>query len=149
VVVSDEKMPGMSGSRFLSIVSQRYPDTVRIILTGNATLETAIRAINEGKIYRFLTKPCNELDLATTIRQALQLKDLVAKSRRLLEKSRCQSELLKELEKQHPEITATKSTPTNAIIMDEDIDTDLDRLVEEINKSLALRGRQRDHIHSD
>ena len=59
VVISDEKMPGMSGSEFLSIVRKKYPDTIRIILTGHADLEAAIRAINEGEIYRFFRKPCN------------------------------------------------------------------------------------------
>ncbi|MBW2059477.1 MAG: response regulator [Deltaproteobacteria bacterium] len=136
VVVSDEKMPGMSGSQFLTIVSQRYPDTVRIILTGHASLETAIRAINEGKIYRFLTKPCNEVDLAVTIRQALQLKDLMAKSRRVLEKARYQSAVLRELEEKHPGIARVKRTSSDAIIMGEETDSDLDRLMEEIKKSL-------------
>ena len=59
VVISDEKMPGMSGSEFLSLVRQKYPDTIRIILTGHGSLESAIRAINEGEIYRFFTKPFN------------------------------------------------------------------------------------------
>jgi response regulator RpfG family c-di-GMP phosphodiesterase len=63
VIVSDERMPGMSGSEFLAVARQQYPDTARIILTGQANLEAAIRAINEGAICRFLTKPCKEDDL--------------------------------------------------------------------------------------
>lgn len=82
VVVSDEQMPGMSGSELLAEVRRRYPDTVRMMLSGKATLEGAIRAINDGEIYRFFTKPCNELDLATTIRHALEQKDLVEANRR-------------------------------------------------------------------
>ena len=72
VVVSDEQMPGMSGSELLARVCREYPDTVRIILTGQASLEAAVRAINEGEIYRFLEKPCDAEELATAIRQALQ-----------------------------------------------------------------------------
>ena len=72
VVVSDEKMPGMSGSEFLFLVSQKYPDTVRMLLTGQASLDATIRAINQGEIYHCFTKPCNEADIATTIRQALK-----------------------------------------------------------------------------
>jgi two-component system probable response regulator PhcQ len=72
VVVSDEKMPGMSGSEFLAIVRRRFPGTVRIILTGHATLDSAIVAINKGEIFRFLTKPCNAAQLRETIREALQ-----------------------------------------------------------------------------
>lgn len=68
-------------------------------LTGHASLEVAIRAINEGQIYRFFTKPWNDVDLAITIRQALQQKDLIEESRRLLKIARHQSAILQELEK--------------------------------------------------
>ncbi len=74
VVISDEKMPGMSGTEFLTVVRQKYPDTIRMILSGNASFESAIQAINEGEIYRFFTKPCNVFDLAITIREALKKK---------------------------------------------------------------------------
>ena len=72
VVVADEQMPGMSGSQLLAVVSREYPDTVRIILTGQANLEAAVRAINEGRIYRFLEKPCDGQELAAIIGEALQ-----------------------------------------------------------------------------
>ena len=58
VVVADRQMPGMDGITFLAEVRHRAPDTVRIMLTGNADLEAAIRVVNEGNIFRFLTKPC-------------------------------------------------------------------------------------------
>jgi two-component system probable response regulator PhcQ len=133
-VISDEKMPGMCGSEFLSMVCNLYPDTIRIILTGHASLESAIRAVNEGEIYRFLTKPCNEVDLAITIRQALQQRDLLSTSRRLLQKIRFQSALLQELEKEHPGITNVKRTSTDAIVLDDDLDNDLDALITQINR---------------
>ena len=79
VVISDQEMPGMSGTVFLAAVRQRFPDTVRFILTGKATLDTAIQAINDGAISRFFNKPCNPVDLAVTIRQALQQKDKKAR----------------------------------------------------------------------
>ena len=84
VVVSDEKMPGMSGSELLASVASRYPDTVRIMLTGQASLEAAVRAINKGEIYRFLTKPWDGVDLVVTIRQALRLQQILAEGRRLV-----------------------------------------------------------------
>lgn len=77
VVVSDEKMPDMSGSEFLALVRQGYPHTMRIMLTGHPSLDTAVRAINKGEIYRFLTKPWNKGDLCTTIREAIQQKDFI------------------------------------------------------------------------
>jgi len=96
LIVSDEEMPGMSGTEFLARVAKQSPDTVRIVLTGHPTLPAALRAINEGKVYQFLTKPCNEIDLAITIRRALQQKDLLAKSRDLLEVTQRQSLLIDE-----------------------------------------------------
>jgi DNA-binding NtrC family response regulator len=74
VVVSDERMPSMLGSRFLGCVRDAYPNIVRIILTGEAGLSAAVRAINEGPLYRFLSKPLSSDELARTIRQALQIK---------------------------------------------------------------------------
>ena len=85
VVLSDEKMPGMSGTEFLAIVREKYPDTIRIILTGHASLESAIRAINEGEVYRFFVKPCNMVDLSTTIRHAIQHQELLKENKRLIE----------------------------------------------------------------
>jgi DNA-binding NtrC family response regulator len=57
VVVSDMRMPGMDGVQFLSKVKAQSPDTIRVMLTGNADMDTAVHAINEGSIFRFLNKP--------------------------------------------------------------------------------------------
>jgi two-component system probable response regulator PhcQ len=72
VVVSDDHMPGMSGIEFLAWVARTLPDTARIILTGNATTSTAIKAINDARVLRFFTKPCDVVELALVIRQALE-----------------------------------------------------------------------------
>ena len=122
VVISDEKMPGMPGSEFLAIVRQKYPDTIRMILTGYASLESAIRSINEGEIYRFFTKPFNVFDLAVTIRQALQQKDLMKETQRLLKVVKRQSAFIDEMEQQYPGITKVKRDAEGAIIIDEGID---------------------------
>lgn len=79
VVISDEQMPKIKGSEFLAKVHREYPKTIRIILTGQASLESAIRAINDGEIYRFLTKPCSVVELAKIIRKALLIKKLTNK----------------------------------------------------------------------
>lgn len=86
-IVADEQMPGMSGTELLAWAAQHYPDVVRIVLTGRATAETAIRAINEGAVYHFFRKPCDEVHLAVTIRKALEHKDLLAENRRLLQRN--------------------------------------------------------------
>lgn len=123
-VISDESMPGMSGSEFLAIVRQNYPDTVRIILTGHASLEAAIRGINEGEIYRFFTKPCSVVDLAITVRRALQQRELLKQSRKLLEVTKKQSALIESVEKKYPGITKIKTGASGEVIMDEDLGSD-------------------------
>ena len=85
VVVSDERMPGMTGSQFLAEVRKQWPNTIRMILSGQADLEAAVRAINEGEVFRFLLKPCHPTELQATILQGLQHKKLVTQSRRLLQ----------------------------------------------------------------
>lgn len=75
VVVSDERMPEMGGSQLLSLVRQHHPDTVRIILTGQASLNAAVDAINQAEIYRFLVKPCPPAALALCVEQAIEVKE--------------------------------------------------------------------------
>jgi len=62
VIVSDMRMPQMNGIELLNTVKQCAPDTVRIMLTGNADQQTAIDAVNPGEIFRFLNKPCQPED---------------------------------------------------------------------------------------
>jgi DNA-binding NtrC family response regulator len=131
VVVSDEKMPGMSGSDFLARVCRDYPDTIRIMLTGHASVEAAMRAINEGEIYRFFLKPCNQVDLILAIRQALHQKEEIEEGPSHRGGGKGQSGLLKELEKQHPGITKVKKDPSGATII-EDPGEDFETLMKEI-----------------
>lgn len=132
IVVSDEQMPGMSGCEFLTEVRRKYPTTIRMILTGQASIEAAIRAINDGEVYRFFTKPCNPEDLKVTLRQAVLQKQLVEKSRRLLEKYREQSSYLEELERTSPELLKIRCDADGAIIVS-DVDDDMEQLLNEIN----------------
>ncbi|MEM7431065.1 MAG: response regulator [Pseudomonadota bacterium] len=76
VVVSDMRMPQMDGAVFLAEVAQRWPDTVRMLLTGYAELSSAIEAINNGAISRYLTKPWQDEDLVLCIQQAVENKRL-------------------------------------------------------------------------
>ncbi|MGD9584154.1 MAG: EAL domain-containing protein [Lysobacterales bacterium] len=72
VVVSDQRMPGMSGTEFLSQVRALYPDTVRIVLSGYTDLSSVTEAINRGAIYKFLTKPWDDEDLRRQIQEAFR-----------------------------------------------------------------------------
>ncbi|MCH8537218.1 MAG: EAL domain-containing protein [Alkalimonas sp.] len=75
VVVSDQRMPGMSGTEFLSKVKAMYPHTVRLVLSGYTDLQSVTAAINEGAIYKFLTKPWDDKQLREEIRMAFLHQD--------------------------------------------------------------------------
>ena len=87
VVISDQRMPGMDGIQFLGEVKKRAPDTVRIMLTGNTDLTTAIKAVNEGSIFRFFTKPCPPEVMASAIEAGLKQYNLIRAERDLLEQT--------------------------------------------------------------
>jgi len=87
VVVSDMRMPGMDGAQFLSVVRKEWPDTIRILLTGQADLESAIAAVNHGNIFRFLTKPCSVKILADILDQGIRQYNLLTAEKELLEKT--------------------------------------------------------------
>jgi DNA-binding NtrC family response regulator len=72
LVVSDEHMPGLRGSDFLSWVAVEYPDIVRFVLTGQPDVPSAMRAINSGGVSRYFTKPCDVVELALAIRGGLE-----------------------------------------------------------------------------
>lgn len=86
VVVSDYRMPGMDGAEFLAEVRKATPDTLRILLTGQASLDGAIAAVNSGNVFRFLTKPCAPADLVGALDDAIDQARLVATDRDLLER---------------------------------------------------------------
>lgn len=87
VVVSDMRMPHVSGAVFLSRVREIAPDTVRMLLTGHADSESAMAAVNEGQIFRFLTKPCPSFQMQTHIEEAVKHHNLLTVERTLLEKT--------------------------------------------------------------
>lgn len=87
VIVTDMQMPGMDGVQFLAQVKEKSPNSIRIMLTGNADQHTAIEAVNEGNIFRFLTKPCPPEALAKALKAGLQQYRLVMAEKELLEKT--------------------------------------------------------------
>ncbi len=85
VIVSDMQMPNMNGVEFLQQAKEIAPDSVRIMLTGNADQETAVKAVNDGQVYRFLTKPCSTELLALTLENGLQHYQMIRSEKELLE----------------------------------------------------------------
>lgn len=85
IILSDMRMPGMNGAELLSRAKDCAPDTVRMLLTGQTDMDSAIRAVNEGQIFRFLTKPCEPSDLRAACEAAAEQHRLVTLERDLLE----------------------------------------------------------------
>lgn len=143
VIVCDERMPGESGSELFANVRHRFPNTIRIILTGHASLEAAVRAINEGEVYRFFLKPCDPTDLLFTIRRALDQKRLEKRARELLIEFRRQGALIEALEQDRPGLLRLELDESGAIVVGEDDAGDsVDDLLREIEVSIASQ-RQR------
>ncbi len=87
IIMSDMRMPGMDGATFLARCCVVAPDAVRLLLTGQADLEAAIHAINEGRIFRFMSKPCPPATLLATVAAALEQHRLITAERELLEQT--------------------------------------------------------------
>jgi two-component system probable response regulator PhcQ len=138
VVISDEQMPGMSGSAFLSAVRKQFPHTIRIILSGQASLEAAVRAINEGEVYRFFLKPCNPTDLIFTVQQALAHKRLEEQSRRLLREYQRQASTLARLGHNSPGLLLLDTDEEGAVVVDEsDGECDVKELLAQIERAMG------------
>ncbi len=73
VIITDQRMPEMTGVAFLEQVCELYPDTIRILLTGYSDISAVIEAVNKGKIFHYLNKPWNEEELDETIQRAYQI----------------------------------------------------------------------------
>ncbi len=84
VVISDQRMPHMTGVEFLEQVRLEFPDTIRMVLTGFSDVEAIIQAINNGQVFRYITKPWDETELRMTLENARNLYELKARNQQLL-----------------------------------------------------------------
>lgn len=84
VIISDQRMPGMSGSEFFSRVKGDFPDAMRLLLTGYADIQAVITAINDGNIFRYITKPWDPIELDTIVREAFERYRLIVQNRTLM-----------------------------------------------------------------
>jgi phosphoserine phosphatase RsbU/P len=85
LVITDQRMPGMTGIQFLEKIIPDYPDCIRFILTGFSDIEATIQAINNGRVYRYITKPWNKDDLQINIEKALEIYNLREQNKKLIE----------------------------------------------------------------
>jgi len=136
VVISDERMIGMQGSEFLALVRERYPDTVRIMLTGNATLEAAMRAVNQGEIYRFFIKPWDDTALMFAVQTAIEKFDLEAENRRLLRIIHHQALEMKVLEKRYPGISRVEKDEQGNLVLPDLDQEEIYRIMQECEQEV-------------
>jgi response regulator RpfG family c-di-GMP phosphodiesterase len=95
LVMSDARMPNMDGATLLAHIQQRYPDTIRIMLTGYADPSAIIKAINEGQIHRYISKPWHDEEMLLTLRQSLAYQHSERERLRLVQETWDQNEKLK------------------------------------------------------
>lgn len=97
VIITDQLMPGMSGAELLQRSLEYCPDAVRIVITGYPDIETAIASLNEGRAFRFFTKPLDAATLVDQVKRALGEQELERENRRLVDELRVKNDLLKGL----------------------------------------------------
>jgi two-component system probable response regulator PhcQ len=135
VIISDEMMPGMDGAALLAAVKERYPETVRMMLTGHASIQATMRAVNRGEIYRFFVKPWDDMELKLAIRSAMEKYDLEEENRRLLRTVKSQSREIKYLEQKYPGITELRRDADGAIRLEIDIsDAEIAAVIAQCNR---------------
>ncbi|MBF2047790.1 MAG: response regulator [Elainella sp. C42_A2020_010] len=94
VIISDQRMPMMSGTEFLSLTATQYPDTIRIILTGYTDVEDLVEAINSGKVFKYVTKPWDDEELKAVVRQAVDTHNVLKTRTQELRRTLRQESLL-------------------------------------------------------
>lgn len=119
LVISDNRLPNISGIDFLVKVRHLYPDTIRILITGYPDLDSAIQAINKGQVYRFITKPWGNEELKLMVNQALDYYDVLHDNRILLNIAKQQAEWLKIIHQRYPDVSAMEFNKSGVYIIDE------------------------------
>ncbi|MCP5498155.1 MAG: response regulator, partial [Leptospiraceae bacterium] len=103
VIISDQRMPEMNGTEFLSSVKSEFPDAIRLILTGYADIKAVIDAINAGNVFRYVTKPWDPVELDTIVNEAFEKYELTIRNRKLVEDLKTANELLEQRVKERTE----------------------------------------------
>jgi len=154
LIISDQRMPEMTGDQFLAEARKIAPDTMRVLLTGYADVDSIIEAINKGGIHRYFTKPWKDEDLLLQVRQVLEQYSLIQENRRLQDLTRRQNEELTELnsslEVKVREKTAEVVKKNEALIfLNQELETGLfntvkafGALTDRFNQTLAGHGRR-------
>lgn len=120
LILSDHLMPKMTGLELLKRCRLLYPDIGRVVLTGQAEMDTVIGAINDGEVFRFLRKPWDDDEVKLTIHLAVRQSRLEKENRRLLHLLKDQAKQIQSLERKHPGISSIQRDATGAILIDDE-----------------------------
>ncbi|MBD2082114.1 response regulator [Leptolyngbya sp. FACHB-17] len=126
VIISDQRMPMMSGTEFLSLTVSKYPDIIRIILTGYTDVEDLVEAINSGKVFKYVTKPWSDTELREVVKSAIDTHTLL----------KTRTEELRRTLQRESLLNAITSTIRSALSYDEILQT----IVETIGKNFEVSG---------
>ena len=119
LIISDQNMPEISGIDLLKLVMVKYPQIIRLMLTGTTDFEVSKEAINKGEIYRFFNKPFDDFEFLLSVKYALKNKCLEEENNKLKSSLTEKEERLKQLEIQHPGITKRERTSDGAFIIED------------------------------
>jgi DNA-binding NtrC family response regulator len=149
VVVSDDEMPGVTGVDFLTQIRSLYPSTMRLMLTGRATVERMTQAVNEGSVFRFLMKPCPSSVLVEAVHHALDHKLLIDRGCDAITAMRRQGAILRWIGEQHPGILSQAvQTVAGITLKAEDFQTatvvadEMQIQIEDANRALEPKPRR-------
>jgi signal transduction histidine kinase len=113
VVLSDQRMPEMTGVELLYQVRETHPDAIRLLFTGYADIDAVVDAINKGGVYRYITKPWDPQSLSTVVRDAVERRELIADRQRLFHELERKNQELQQANAELAEVSALKSSFIN------------------------------------
>ncbi|MDL1971162.1 MAG: response regulator [Candidatus Desulfofervidaceae bacterium] len=127
LIITDQRMPGMTGIELLKKITAKYPEVIKIILSAYSDLNVILEAINEVGVYKFILKPWNNEDFLLTVIRALEWKELIGENRSLQEEIKKRDAILAYWEQRYPGITKVKTDENGEVYIE--LDEDLGELL--------------------
>ncbi len=118
LIVTDQRMPGLTGIDLLKKITPKHPDIVKIILSAYSDLNVILEAVNEVGVYKFILKPWNNEDFLLTVIRALEWKELVGKTKSLQEEIKKRDTILAYWEQKYPGITKVKTDENGEVYVE-------------------------------
>lgn len=148
VILSDMRMPGMTGAEFLKVAAERSPESQRLVLTGYADIDSTIVAINQGQIQRYVQKPWRNEELLLLVRESVEKYQLIKQNRELQQKLKVQNQKLKELNHQLEQHVSKRTVQLRQVLkqLEREHQSLLDLLFNFISVNPNLNGHFAQHV---